>query len=369
MKKRNHLGGLERITAFPVSRRQVLVGASSLGAYLAMGGSALAKEFDSRTMVFVSWGGAYQDGQKAAYCDPFVSKYGGTVVQDGPMNNPKFRAMVDNGATDWDLVDVTVEFLYSGINDNLFEKLDLSKINTARLSKQYVNDYGIGSIAWSYNIGFNTNVIKLGSHPTSWTEVFDLKKFPGRRLMRDRVSPMMEIALMADGVAPSEVYQVLATDAGVKRAFAKLDTIKENSTWWTTNSQSQQLLVDGETSCGVILNGRVFDAAQKGAAVALDWGQNVQSVSYFVIPRGAKNKDMAHALLDEVTDAANQAKMANLLAYAPTNPEAFATINPEIAPWLSTESGNAAKGMSVDAEFWQTRLEEMTEQWEEWKLS
>ncbi len=60
-------------------------------------------------------------------------------------------------------------------------------------------------------------------------------------MLRDRVSPMMEIALLADGVAPDKLYPIDAD-----RAFKKLDTIKKQSIFWTTNSQSQQLLVDGE---------------------------------------------------------------------------------------------------------------------------
>ena len=38
---------------------------------------------------------------------------------------------------------------------------------------------------------------------------------------------------MADGVRPTDVYKVLATPAGVDRAFKKLDTIKTDIVWWT----------------------------------------------------------------------------------------------------------------------------------------
>lgn len=37
---------------------------------------------------------------------------------------------------------------------------------------------------------------------------------------------------MADGVAPKDVYGVLATKEGQDRAFKKLDEIKSSIQWW-----------------------------------------------------------------------------------------------------------------------------------------
>jgi putative spermidine/putrescine transport system substrate-binding protein len=262
------------IRSAELSRRDVLVGgamsAAAAAGALALPGGALAAEFTGKKIVFASWGGSYQDAEKASYCDPFVAKTDAVVLQDGPMNNAKFRTMVDSGKPDWTVVDVTIEFLYNGVQSNLFEKLDLSKIHTDRIPPVYRHDYGIGCITWSYNIGFNTKTFPKGKHPQSWADVFDLKRFPGNRTLRDRVAPMLEIALMADGVPVDQLYPLLATEKGVDRAFAKLDTIKQHVNWWETNSQSQQLLVDGEVSCGVILNGRVYDAAMKGGPVDLE---------------------------------------------------------------------------------------------------
>ena len=58
----------------------------------------------------------------------------------------------------------------------------------------------------------------------------------------------MEWALMADGVAPADVYKVLGTDAGVERALKKLDTIKKDVVWWESGAEGPQLLADGQTA-------------------------------------------------------------------------------------------------------------------------
>jgi hypothetical protein len=66
--------------------------------------------------------------------------------------------------------------------------------------------------------------------------------------------------------------------------------------WWETNSQSQQLLVSGAATMGMINNGRVYDSVQKGASLALSWDLALQSADYLVIPRGSKNIEAATAL-------------------------------------------------------------------------
>ena len=93
---------------------------------------------------------------------------------------------------------------------------------------------------------------------------------------------------MADGVPMDKLYPL-----DIDRAFAKFDTIKGEIIWWDTNSQSQQLFIDGEVNLGLILNGRAYDAAKKGAPIAVEWNGNVQSVDYFVVLKGAANTDVA----------------------------------------------------------------------------
>ena len=171
-------------------------------------------------------------------------------------------------------------------------------------------------------------------------------------------------ALLADGVTPDKLYPL-----DVERALKKLDTIKSETVFWSSNSQSQQLFVDGEVVMGLILNGRAYDAAKKGAPIAISWAQNIQSVDYLVVPRGSKSRDAAMKLIDVMTEAQNQAKLANMIAYAPTNPAAFSGIDPQIAPWLSTAPDNVKQGFLINAEYWRDNLKKLQERWTAWKLA
>ena len=345
------------------TRRTVLLGASALSSLWTAGARA-AVDLKGKTVVFASWGGAYQDAERVCYCDPFAAATGARVVQDGPMDIAKFRTMAEGGSPDWDVADITIDFLYAGSADNLFEPIDTAVVDTSRVAPRFMHPNGVGCIVWSYNLGYSTRLFPAGRQPRTWADLFDLKGFPGKRTLSDNVVATLEIALLADGVIPDKLYPL-----DVDRAFRKLDTIRRDTVFWATNSQSQQLFIDGEVGLGVILNGRAFDAAKKGAPIAISWEQNIQSVDYLVVPRGSRNRAEAMRLIDTMTLPENQAKLANLIAYAPTNPAAFGSIDKTVEPWLSTAPANVEKGFVINAAFWRDNQKTLVERWDAWKLS
>ncbi|ONG47817.1 hypothetical protein BKE38_22625 [Pseudoroseomonas deserti] len=344
-----------------ISRRRLIGAAASLP--LATPALAQPASLRGTTVVFASWGGAYQEAQRRAYCDPFAAESGARVVQDGPMNAARLRTMIEGGAPDWDVADITLDFLYAGSKDKLFEPIDKSVVDTSRIDPKFVHDYGVGCIVWSYNLAWNTQTFPGAKAPKTWADLFDLQRFPGKRCLLDNAVANFEVALLADGVAPEALYPL-----DIDRALRKLDTIRAQTVFWSTNSQAQQLFVDEEVGLGLILNGRAYDAARKGAPIAVSWAQNIQSVDYLVVPRGAKQKAAAMRLIDTMTRAENQARVANMIAYSPTNPAAFAAIDPAIAPWLCTAPENARQGFVVDAGYWRDHQRAALERWTAWKL-
>lgn len=93
---------------------------------------------------------------------------------------------------------------------------------------------------------------------------------------------------MADGVPVGEVYDLMETDAGIDRAFAKLDTIKGDIIWWEAGAQPPQLLADGEVVMSTGYNGRIFNAAvAEGQPFKIVWDGQILDFDLFVIPKGA----------------------------------------------------------------------------------
>ncbi len=154
--------------------------------------------------------------------------------------------------------------------------------------------------------------------PTKLSDFFDLEKFPGKRAMRKGPKVNLEMALMADGVAPDQVYDVLATPEGVDRAFKKLDSIKGNVVWWEAGSQPPQLLADGEVKMAIAYNGRIFNAAvEENKPFKIVWDGQVYEFEGWVIPKGAPHMENAKKYVAWTTGSEPLARAAEQISYGP----------------------------------------------------
>ena len=283
------------------------------------------------SMNFVSWGGSTQDAQKQAWAEPFSEASGIRVVQDGPTDYGKLKAMVESGNVQWDVVDVEADFALRAASEGLLEPLDFSVIQRETIDPRFVSDHGVGSFYFSFVLGYNQGKVG-GNTPQDWTALFDTSTYPGKRALYKWASPgVLELALLADGVAADKLYPL-----DLARAFKKLDTIKQDIVWWGGGAQSQQLLASGEASLGQFWNGRIYALQQDGAPVGVSWKQNLVMADFLVIPKGAKNKDAAMKFLANASSAKGQADFANLTAYAPVNVGSVEMLNADLAPNLPT---------------------------------
>ncbi|MEE4740084.1 ABC transporter substrate-binding protein [Pseudomonas alliivorans] len=308
---------------------------------------------------FVSWGGSTQDAQKQAWAVPFAKTSSVTVVQDGPTDYGKLKAMVESGNVQWDVVDVEADFALRAAAEGLLEPLDFNTIKRDRIDPRFASDHGVGSFFFSFVLGYNED--KLGSKkPVDWTAMFDTKTYPGKRALYKWPSPgVLELALLADGVAADKLYPL-----DLDRAFKKLDTIKKDIVWWGGGAQSQQLLASGEASMGQMWNGRVYALQQDGAPVGVSWKQNLVMADFLVVPKGAKNKDAAMKFIAEATSARGQADFSNLSAYAPVNLDSVPRLDSTLAKNLPTAYG--ADQITLDFAYWAKNGPDIATRWNEW---
>ena len=308
---------------------------------------------------FVSWGGTTQDAQKEAWAVPFTKATDIKVVQDGPTDYGKLKAMVESGNVQWDVVDVEADFALRAASEGLLEPLDFTQIKRDKIDPRFVSDHGVGSFFFSFVLGYNEG--KLGANkPVDWAALFDTKTYPGKRALYKWPSPgVLELALLADGVAPKDLYPL-----DLDRAFNKLDTIKKDIVWWGGGAQSQQLLASGEAALGQFWNGRVYALQQDGAPVGVSWKQNLVMADFLVIPKGAKNKDAAMKFLANASSAEGQAEFANKTAYAPVNVDSVAKLDKYLAPNLPT--AHAQDQVTLDFAYWAKNGQAIAARWNEW---
>ena len=342
-------------------RRSILATA----ALLALGaGTASAQQ---RNLTITSWGGAYQDAQREVFFRPWMVQSGNRMLEetwDGGIG--VLRAKIQSGANNWDLVQVESEELAIGCDEGLFEKMDFSAIGGRdHYIPQAVNECGVGAILYSFVLAYDK--ARTPNAPTSWADFFDTTKFPGKRGLRKGPKTTLEIALMADGVAPADVYKVLATDAGVDRAFRKLDSIKKDLVWWERGSQPAQWLASGEVVMTDAYNGRISAAnANDGRNFGMVWQGNLYTLDSWVIMKGSPNKALALDYLKFVSQPQIQAALTPKIPYGVTAVGANDHVPGNVLPELPTAPANIASAIQIDDQFWLDNLDKLTQRFNNW---
>jgi putative spermidine/putrescine transport system substrate-binding protein len=328
---------------------------------LAFVGQAMAKD-----LTVISFGGANKAAQVKAYYDPF-KKASGINVVGGEYNGEmaKVKAMVDTKIVSWDVLEVESPELARGCDEGMFEKLDYSKIgNKADFVPGAAQQCGVGIFVWSTTLAYNAD--KLKTAPRNWADFWDVKKFPGKRGLRKGAKYTLEIALMADGVAPKDVYKVLATPAGVDRAFKKLDQLKPNIQWWEAGAQPPQYLASGDVVMSSAYNGRIAAAQKEGKNLKVVWNGGMYDFDSWAIPKGAQNKDAAYKFIAFASKPENQKVYSQNIAYGPSNKLAVPLIDKKELAELPTAPQNMKDSVKVDVGFWADYGESLEQRFNAW---
>ncbi len=320
-----------------------------------------------RPLTVVGWGGTSQAAHRGAYWTAF-SQQTGIPLKEDVWNGGVgvLRAKVRGGDPGWDVIQVETEELILGCEEGLFEKLDWAALGGRdAFLPQTVQDCGVGAMVWSYLIGWDGDRLKQG--PEGWKDFWDLKRFPGKRGMRKTPKYTLEIALMADGVAPGDVYRVLSTPQGVDRAFRKLDEIKLDIVWWSSVSQVPDLLASGEVTMSVTSPGRLILADKnEGKHFKVSWNQNIEAVDFWAVLKGGPRKAEAMHLVQFMTRPENEGRLPPLIPTGLSNKAALAQMDPAILAETPEAPQNQKGALQLDAAFWVENSDQLTQRFNAW---
>ncbi|MNP18657.1 Spermidine/putrescine-binding periplasmic protein precursor [compost metagenome] len=193
-----------------------------------------------------------------------------------------------------------------------------------------------------------------------------MQKIPGKRGLRKRAVYNLEFALMADGVKAEDVYKVLATPQGVDRAFAKLSELKPYIQWWEAGAQPAQWLSAGDVVMTSTYSGRIAVAAQEGSSLAVVWPGSLYGMDYWAIIKGSKHVDQAKRLIAFANQPDTQVRYVKEIPYGPTNTQAAAELDPQLASWVPTSRQNLEGALSMNVEFWVDHGDELEERFNAW---
>jgi putative spermidine/putrescine transport system substrate-binding protein len=340
--------------------------AAVLAALLA-GTSGLVHAAD--TLTIASWGGAYQESQAKAYFEPFKKESGANIVTDEwSGETAKLKGMVETGTTSWDVVDVEPGHALQGCDEGWLEKIDYDSLGGKdKFIPGSALECAIGNVAFAYIFAYDASKFPNGG-PQTVADIWDVKKFPGARSLRKSPKSTLELALIADGVAPADVYKVLDTKEGVDRAFKKLDEIKPNvKVWWGAGAQPPQLLADGEVAITTAYNGRIYDAVKSsGKNFRIGWDGAALDWDMWAIPKGTSKLELAKKFVAFASQPKNLAEQTKYIPYGPSSLEAASFVDKDVLPNLPTAPENSKTSFSINAQFWADHDEELTERFNNW---
>ncbi|KIN62160.1 Polyamine ABC trasnporter, periplasmic polyamine-binding protein [Sulfitobacter noctilucicola] len=336
-------------------------------------------------MTIVSWGGAYSASQQAAYHDPYAEKTGVNIINDESSAEAvaKLRAMNEAGNVTWDVVDVVASDAIRLCDEGLALEIDADTQladgdDGSKASDDFgdllVSDCFIPQIVYSTTVGYRSDMVGDNA-PTEICALFDTETYPGKRSLEKRPINNMEWALLCDGVAKDDVYDVLETEEGQAQAFAKLDTIKDDTIWWSAGADTPQLLADGEVVMGSTYNGRLFALIEEQKQpVAMLWDAQVFDLDGWIIPTGLSPEREARAL-DYVmfaTDTQRLADQAKYISYGPARKSSaplvgkHAELGIEMAPHMPTDPENAKNTFLYNYEWWADYRDDLDAKFQAW---
>lgn len=267
-------------------------------------------------ITYVGYGGETQEGQITAWQEPFTEETGITFQNDTPPTLAKLTAMVESGNVTWDVMGAAAAETIQHCGD-LFEPLtdvDLHPGVFEYMSQEEIGDCGV-PVFTAPSIPFYNTDMFTEDPPTTIQDVFDVEKYPGKRIFLPFITAgTLEEALLADGVAPDELYPL-----DVERALAKLDTLGDDLIIPANYGELQQAMASGNVAFAFSTPSRASYTIGDGAPYAPIWDKTVASVSVVGIPKGAPNVEAAKEWLEFISQPEPQAGAAELTTLPPAN--------------------------------------------------
>ncbi len=340
----------------------------------------------AQDMTIVSWGGAYSKSQLKAYHEPYMALNPGVNIindESSPEAVAKLRAMSETGNVTWDVVDVVAADAMRLCDEGLAIEYDPDEMLAAApdgtpASEDFgdliVSECFIPNIVYSTTFGYRTDMVG-DTPPTSVCAVFDLEAYPGKRSLEKRPLNNVEWALLCDGVAQEDLYDVLSSDGGIERALAKLDTIKDQVVWWAAAAESIQLLADGEVVIASSYNGRLFSTiVEQNQPIAMLWDYQVFDLDGWIIPTGLSDERLARAkdYLYFATDTQRLADQAKYISYGPARLSSaplvgkHAELGIDMGPHMPTDPENAKHTILYNYEWWADNRDDVDAKFAAW---
>jgi len=353
--------------------RRIFIFAAALAALLDTT-SPRAYAGERAPLIVGTWGGAYEDVERKVLFDPFTSRTGvpiKTVALSDPLPTLRESAAGDGLVALADLPDADAD---AACAERLLEPLDVSFFDhgdpgQATQASDFImrpTPCGIPSTITGEVMVYAPGAFGAKT-PARVTDLFDTQNFPGRRALKRDAMGTFEWALLADGVSPGEVYNVLATPDGIKRVFAKLDSIRTSTQWWDRGDVPLTWLARGEVIMAAAYTPWAYQAiVGEHLPLSIVWSGALTSANRWVIVKGHGDDPAAREFIKFATDTARLADFSRQTPYGAARTSAALVNTPEMSDYSPTTPEHLASSMQIDAKFWREHGPALRQRFETW---
>jgi len=306
-------------------------------------------------VVHSNWGGDAVSCYESIYVPAFENAHeGSTVVIDGtgPLEG-KIKAMVEAGDVVWDVCDVDAFNILRLGKQEMLEPYDYSIVDKAKILSPYTWEYGCLGYWYSNILAWDSDAV--GETPT-WADFFDVEKYPGKRTLYKWAVGSPECALMADGVAPDELYPL-----DLDRAWKKIESVKDHLVFWGSGAESQQMFLQGEVVMGNIWHTRASvlerDTDEK---VKWTWDKGQAAPAGWLTPKGnPAGIEPAMQWVAAMQEPALQVAVMNCFGQGPANPAAADLMTPAERRLHPAAPENYKVQIPIDSEYYAVHYDQV----------
>jgi putative spermidine/putrescine transport system substrate-binding protein len=318
-----------------------------------------AADLKGKELRLVTYGGTFLENYKKAVIDPFAEETGVKVVIDD--------TCCDKQPTTIKAGQYSGDVLYGQDRGVLLNWADQGLLSADPKLTEIQAKAGVDESLRSDSVvpvslyGFVIASKKGEKVPKDWAEFWDTKAFPGpRAFLSVSPEPALEAALLADGVAPDELYPLDAD-----RAFKKIDELRKATKvrFATTGAEQVQFLATGESNHSMVYSNRAYEAVRDGLGLGVSFGQQLAEPVAASFLKGIKNKETALAFMEYSMRPDVQARFAEQTGLSPTVEGANEKVPAAVAKQLPTSPENSATAVQIDDPYWQKNNEELFKRW------
>lgn len=318
---------------------------------------------DPVTLTWANVGGQEAEREKTAFHDPFTEETG-IQIESVAFSNliAQLQKMVESGKPVWDVLH-NVPYVALKYCGELLEEVDYSDFPDV-FPEDTTTDCTVPAGKFGFVFAYDHEVY-ADEAPDELADFFDVEKFPGKRVIRaNNPRGYLEMGLLADGVAPEDLYPL-----DIERSLKKWDTIKSSLIFVPAVAAVQQALVSKQATMTMTISTNLGAAHDSGATISPVWDLNFWDFDVFMIPKGTPYKEEAIKAVKFALQPERQIENAELGGNTPVRTD----IDPadiefkgstEFNPWVGDDRGEL---ILLNSSWWAENLEDASESWVAWQ--